>query len=328
MENINTNISSLQDQKPELTKSKQIIALVAGISLIVQILESGISYLVSLFSVLHDTQMYGYGPAPLLNQLPGLLAQITSAAPLIPLFVYLIFFFKKNPVHGTVKVSVILSILSALFSILSTVASLIAYLVQDITEVYIIIPNILSILYYFISVVVAIGLCVAVFTRFKHPIVPKIFQGLLALSYIIILIVRVIIFYNNFYFSEGYIFELISLIAVTVFWFVCIDSSTYSRAPAKKKKAPKPVTQPTQPVYQAPVQPVTQPVYQTPVQPVAQPVYQTPVQPVTQPPLSNVAQPREDDVQTKLLKLKKLFDDGLITQEEYDAKRAEIIGRI
>lgn len=34
---------------------------------------------------------------------------------------------------------------------------------------------------------------------------------------------------------------------------------------------------------------------------------------------------QEDDIRTKLLNVKKLYDDGLITQEEYDTKRKALI---
>ncbi len=34
---------------------------------------------------------------------------------------------------------------------------------------------------------------------------------------------------------------------------------------------------------------------------------------------------QEDDIRTKLLNVKKLYDDGLITQDEYDAKRKALI---
>lgn len=36
-------------------------------------------------------------------------------------------------------------------------------------------------------------------------------------------------------------------------------------------------------------------------------------------------QQQEDDIRTKLLNVKKLYDDGLITQDEYDAKRKSLI---
>ena len=38
-----------------------------------------------------------------------------------------------------------------------------------------------------------------------------------------------------------------------------------------------------------------------------------------------VAEKQEDDVRAKLLKIKKLHDEGLITKEEYDAKRKVLI---
>lgn len=107
-----------------------------------------------------------------------------------------------------------------------------------------------------------------------------------------------------------------------------------------------PMNAPAQPVYQ---QPVAQPMYQRPVQPVAQPVYQQPVQPVAQPMYQRPVQPQfvtpvqapviEDDKPTvmlrpeenfekKLVELKKLRDAGILTDEDFEKKKTEILSRI
>ena len=106
------------------------------------------------------------------------------------------------------------------------------------------------------------------------------------------------------------VFELIKYTPFFLFWFLVIKKG------AKKiKLAPQPMAQP---VYQAPVQPVAQPMYQAPVQPVAQPMYQAPAQPMI----------RETSPEEKLENFKRLLDDGLISQEDFDKKKAEILDKM
>jgi len=74
---------------------------------------------------------------------------------------------------------------------------------------------------------------------------------------------------------------------------------------------------------------IEQPV-QIPYQQVAAPVYQQPVAapaPVPTPPPAPVAQeqPKPDELTEKLKKLRMLFDNGLISQEEYNNKKLDLL---
>ena len=90
---------------------------------------------------------------------------------------------------------------------------------------------------------------------------------------------------------------------------------------------------PTVPV--APVQPVVPtPQYQQPVavqptvqvqQPVVYPQSQQNVAYVQPQPVQQ-AQPAGEDMAAKLLQMKQLLDAGAITQEEYDAVKAKVLG--
>ena len=79
-----------------------------------------------------------------------------------------------------------------------------------------------------------------------------------------------------------------------------------------------------QPVQQQPVQ--QQPVQQQPVQ--QQPVQQQPVQqqPAQQPVQQQPASQQQSDPVEELAKYKKMLDAGLITQEDYDAKKKQLLG--
>jgi hypothetical protein len=72
---------------------------------------------------------------------------------------------------------------------------------------------------------------------------------------------------------------------------------------------------PVAPVYQAPVAPAPAPM--PPPPPAPEPVYLAP-EPV-------IAPPKPDELTEKLKKLKSLFDHGLISQEEYNHKKMELL---
>lgn len=98
-----------------------------------------------------------------------------------------------------------------------------------------------------------------------------------------------------------------------------------------------PVGVPGQLPYQQPVQRPAQPVYSQPVQRPVQPAYQQSVRqtaytPVQQPgftaPVQAQAVKGQQTVEERLTKIKALLDNGVITQAEYDEKRAEILKEI
>ncbi len=69
----------------------------------------------------------------------------------------------------------------------------------------------------------------------------------------------------------------------------------------------------------------------TPPAPVAQPVFSAPVVPPAPPvsaPVTPVIEEEEDEITLKLKKLKTLFDKQLITQDEYEQKKREVLSSL
>ncbi|GAA4168795.1 PH domain-containing protein [Sphingobacterium ginsenosidimutans] len=69
----------------------------------------------------------------------------------------------------------------------------------------------------------------------------------------------------------------------------------------------------------------------TPPAPVAQPVFSAPVVPPAPPvsaPVTPVVEEEEDEITLKLKKLKTLFDKQLITQDEYEQKKREVLSSL
>ena len=110
---------------------------------------------------------------------------------------------------------------------------------------------------------------------------------------------------TNILWYLGIVISAIFLGFKVVFWFKCIDADTPARIPVKKNPAP-------------------QPVYQPPVQPVAPPVYQPPVQTAPQN-FAPAVNPQREDAEDKLTKLKRMLESGLITQEDFEKKKDEIL---
>lgn len=201
--------------------------------------------------------------------------------------------------------------------------------------------------YYLLAFIVSIVFIIDIIKNFQLAKVSKILAGVLLVTFGL---AELLVLPNtiSFLFDDGLkyalsntivlILNLAEVVPFLLFWFLVIKKG------AKKiKLAPQPVAQP---VYQAPVQPVAQPVYQ---QPVAQPMYQQPVQPVAQPVYQRPVQPQfvtpvqapviEDDKPTvmlrpeenfekKLMELKKLRDAGILTDEDFEKKKTEILSRI
>lgn len=77
-------------------------------------------------------------------------------------------------------------------------------------------------------------------------------------------------------------------------------------------------------------QPTPAPVV-TPPAPVAQPVFSAPVVPPATPvsaPVTPIIEEEDDEITLKLKKLKTLFDRQLITQEEYEQKKREVLSSL
>ena len=94
---------------------------------------------------------------------------------------------------------------------------------------------------------------------------------------------------------------------------------------------------PAQPVYQQPVQPMYQQPYAQPAYIPEQPYFatQAAAQPAAPTIFQVVSEPNQPDTPTssapadsadEILKLKKLLDDEIITQEEFDAKKKQLLG--
>ncbi len=139
---------------------------------------------------------------------------------------------------------------------------------------------------------------------------------------------RVLYFRGDTIMSVFWVMDFMILVTGAI--LLCLGMMMVHKAASAESAQTVPVHQP---VYQPPVQqPVyQQPIYQQPVyqQPVQQPVYQQPIyqQPVYQPPVQQPAQPapQQKDVFEQLTQLKQMLDMELISQEEYDAKKKQIL---
>ena len=118
--------------------------------------------------------------------------------------------------------------------------------------------------------------------------------------------------YGRVYYFDGYdltkalwvlVFVLLVGGAVMMPFYVAL---TRKNVPGVPRYNPQPMQQP---VYQQPVQ---QPVYQQPVQ---QPVYRQPVH-----------QPTQQDAFEQINQLKQMLDMGLITQQDFETKKRQILG--
>lgn len=347
MENINTSAPTLQEKKSGLLKDKKKMALIVAImyllGTIISETISSISSIISQIEYCNNASTYVSGPEAWLPSVLGIVfAFFIHLIPYSLFFFYLLAFYKKNPAHGLAKTSYIFNILSGIFGFaISLITDLIIFrqeiafgnfdwLANEITGYLIQIFNLVATFIF----------CITFFSKFKLLKAARIFSIATAAVYIIRTTVN-IIQYPEAYLDISILYIILNLLyyaGMIIFWFVCIDKDTHSQIPEKKKKAPTVPYPVAQPMYQPPVQPVAQPVYQAPVQPVAQPMYQAPVQPVAQPvyqppvqPVQNTAPaaaPSVSDAGVTLTKLKTLLDDGLITQEDFDKKKAEILEKM
>lgn len=357
MENINTPLTP--SGVPDLPKSKSTAALISGILILVGSVASFIAY------TLQEITFYGQNASKMLvNILPFMLGQLLSYLPFVLIAIYMLACFRKNPAHALFKVPlVIFAVLYILVSLVN-VGIISNYLENPgyydhwtDNELFDYIKNAIYCLIFAVCYVI---FSVTVFGRFKNYKLGKIFQIIYLSTYTVNLIINIILYSSDYsIFSYiGIFFGIMTPVGMTVFWLVCIDASTKFRVPAKKS-APKPsyipparpsyqpvYTQPTRPV----AQPVTQPVYQSPVQPVSQPTYQPPVQPVYQVPVQPTYQPAQpvyqtppqpvvqntapannsqiSDIEATLNSLRSLLESGMITQEDFEKKKAEILERL
>ncbi len=351
MENINTATPSLQEQKSALPKDKSKIAIIVAImyllGTIISSVISNISYIISEIEYYNNASLYVSGPeAWLLPILATVIAFFMRLIPYTLFFIYLLAFYKKNPAHGLAKISYIIDVILNIFGLVLSVISSFLIFRQDILLGYFdeVADQFITISINMFYLIAAFIFCITFFSKFKTYKVARIFSIAIAAVYIIRTTVG-IIQYPESYADISIMYIILNLIyyaSLIIFWFVCIDKDTHSRIPKKKKKketVPYPVVQT---VYQPPVQPAAQPVHQPPVQPVSKPVYQAPVQPVRpvaqpvyQPTVQPVAQSsvpssasRISESKTTLINLKEMLDLGLITQEDFDKKKAEILEKM
>ncbi len=310
MENINVSNSPLRIKKAEISKTKQNIALITGVLFLVRNITS---FSNAVFQSLISTHRFNTNPELpnyIMGLIPVLFANLLTFIPNLLFALYLIVFYKKNPGHGSVKAYCLITSISYVIAIINNVFGLVAY--ADLSPVYsdIILNNNIALCSAILNLIAMIGLSAAAFSNFKNYKTVRFFQGLTVATYVITNVIRMI--YISDYFSDiitnlSMISSAIIMVIITIFWFVCIDADTYKIIKEKKKSVPRPVYR--QPVYQTPVQPIAKP-----VNPAVQNKY----------PTANLYNEEE----LKILKIRNLLDKGLITQEEYDQKKAEIIEKI
>lgn len=356
MENINMPLTP--SGVPDLPKSKSTAALISGILILVGSVASFIAY------TLQEITFYGQNASKMLvNILLVMIGQFLYHLPFVLIAIYMLACFRKNPAHALFKVSLIICAVLYIFVSLINVSIISNYLENpgyygwSDNELFDYVKNAI---YCLIFAVCYIIFSVTVFGRFKNYKLGKVFQIIYVSTYTVNLIINIILYSSGYsIFSYlGIFFGIMTDVGMTVFWLVCIDASTKFRVPAKKS-APKPSYVPParpsyQPVYTQPTrpvaQPVTQPVYQSPVQPVSQPTYQPPVQPVYQVPVQPTYQPAQpvyqtppqpvvqntapannsqiSDIEATLNSLRSLLESGMITQEDFEKKKAEILERL
>lgn len=89
------------------------------------------------------------------------------------------------------------------------------------------------------------------------------------------------------------------------------------------------VVEKTEPSVQAPAPAATPAPIITPPSPVVQPVATAPVTPPAAPvPVAPIVEEEDDEITLKLKKLKTLFDKQLITQDEYEQKKREVLSSL
>lgn len=305
MDNIIANTSPLQNQTSDLQNKQNKLALIAGLVILIGIISGTF---LDLFYMLSQ-QIYSYEIALIVKLLimnaGSITAELIMNIPNFILSLYLIFFYKKNPAHAVLKTHYIariaVNLLGAFVCFVSIIMDLNSY--PDQIGAYV-----LNLSDYTTAMIIAVIFSIIVFTKFRYYKAARIVEIINLASYLIFLIIRFILSPENPKNPLWYIGAALSLTIIAfkiIFWFKCIDADTPSRIPQKKKPVPKPVyVQSVQPVYVQPIQPVYQPL----------------VQP------STVTD--NGDAEAKLLKIKHLLDSGLITQEEFEKKRAEIIEKI
>lgn len=331
MENINTTATPLTKASGLPEKQKKAATILGIIILVGTVLATLID---SICNIIFYTEMYGDSVHTITSVSPVLMGNLISIIPNIIFSVYLLAFYKKNPAHATIKVYIfslmaydVLGIFSCIMSLVSTFDN---YYYGSPPESLIITP-LVNLIDYILALAFTIIFCVVIFGKFKNYKLARIIQIASLVTYI----VHRVVFYSlgtTIYTEAVWIiccaFASMVLAAKIAFWFICIDKATPYHIPEKKKPVSYPAYNlPTQQIVIQPVvqpmpqQPVAPPVYQPPVQPVAPPIYQPPVQPTAAP-------ATDDDVEAKLLKINHLLETGLITQDEFDKKKAEILNRI
>lgn len=338
MENINPFVSPLTGIDPEVQKKKANSALIFGV----------VTLVCSVFSVIlgtiqswiePGTYSYGYyystSEAIAINA-GTIIGLLIFAIPNIVLSIYLLAGYKKNPAHGLFKASLILLVSNNIFGIFSCIAGLSTNINMGVGSAAIA-NQLVATADYFFALICAIILCVVVFGKFRNCNFGRVIQIISLVLYVIFRICNIIlnIYGGNSIGPEwliGIVINITMLAVKIAFWFVCIDKDTYASIPVKRLPAPQPVYAPPfmqQTPVQPPVQPVAPPVYQPPVQPVTPPVYQQPVRPVAPPVYNPPVKPViQDDEAAKLTKLRKLLADGLISHEDYEKKKNEILEKI
>lgn len=331
MENINTSTSPLQDPTSDLQKKKNKTALIAGIVILISaILVHSLNFLISC---VQNIELYGKWDLFSVNGILKLLffnsgviiGELLSFLPTVILFVYLIAFYKKNPAHATLKVHYIFRIARNLLGMFACVMSILINLSNSPEDIG------ADVLYFFdwtTAMVIAIISCVIVFTKFRYYKAARIVEIINFASAFVFNLANLIFHpenLTNILWYLSFVFWAAFVAFKVVFWFKCIDADTPARIPVKKKSTPQSVYQPpVQPVVPPIYQPPVQPVYQVPVQPTYQPVYQTPPQPVVQN-TAPAVNPQGEDAEEKLTKLKRMLESGLITQEDFEKKKDEIL---
>ncbi len=311
MENINTSASPLQDPTSDLQKKKNKTALIAGIVILISaILVHSLNFLISF---VQNIELYGewylYSISGIFKLLflnsAVIIAELLSFLPTVILFVYLIAFYKKNPAHATLKVHYIFRIAHNLLGMFACVMLILTNLSNSPEDIG---ANVLYFFDWTTAMVIAIISCVIVFTKFRYYKVARIVE-IINFASALVFNLADLIFYpenlTNILWYLAFVFWAVFVAFKVVFWFKCIDADTPARIPVKKKPTP-------------------QSVYQPPVQPVAPPVYQPPVQTAPQN-FAPAVNPQGEDAEEKLTKLKRMLDAGLITQEDFEKKKDEIL---